>query len=87
MNGIGNKNPKDRTGNTPLHNAAYHGHIEICLFIVRNVIDKNPKNQQGRTPLHNAAEKGHKLVCELILQNIEALPWVCKGFSVKVCKI
>ena len=74
MNGIGNKNPKDRNGTTPFHIAAYHGCVEICLFIIRNVIDKNPKDQQGRTPLHNAAEKGKKVICELILQNIEALP-------------
>lgn len=82
MNGIGNKNPKDRNGTTPFHIAAYHGCVEICLFIIRNVIDKNPKDQQGRTPLHNAAEKGKKVICELILQNIEALPRVCKGFGV-----
>ena len=52
-------NPKDKSGETPLHWAAWNGNIYICQMIIENVVDKNPKDNGGYTPLHIAAEKGH----------------------------
>ena len=57
-------------GWTPLHEAAWKGHLSVCQLIVDNVDDKNPKNDNGKTPLHLASENGHSLVVQLILENV-----------------
>ena len=62
-----NTNPKDCFGDTPLHEAARWGHIDICQSIIANIKKKyfwyftnvNPKNVDGITPLHVAARFGH----------------------------
>ena len=53
------KNPKEKSGWTPLHDAALNGYQDVCRFIVQNVADKNPKDDTGNTPLHEAASVGH----------------------------
>ena len=45
------KNPQDGNGETPLHTAALHGHLEVCQLILEQVEDKNPKDNFGETPL------------------------------------
>ena len=35
---------------TPLHEAAFFGHVDVCRLIVENVKEKNPRNQFGQTP-------------------------------------
>ena len=57
-------------GNTPLHNAAWRGHIEIYKIIMAKVKDKNPRDHLGRTPLHWAAMGGQFEMCKLILENV-----------------
>ena len=34
---VNNKNPKDKYGETPLHEAADNGHYEICQLIIENL--------------------------------------------------
>merc|ERR1712062_45974 len=64
------KNPRNKYKNTPMHQAAFYGHYEICRLIVETVRDKNPVGYGGYTPLHYAAELGHLDVFNLILENI-----------------
>ena len=49
------KNPADKNGWTPLHEAAENGHGLICTLILENVEDKNPRDIKGRSPLDVAA--------------------------------
>ena len=56
-----NKNPKDRGGCTPLHNAARNGHLTVCQLIIENVRDKDPK-YFGWTPIQIATHYGLKNV-------------------------
>ena len=57
-------------GNTPLHTAAWRGHIEVYKIIMGKVKDRNPRDKFGKTPLHWAAMRGHFEMCKLILENV-----------------
>ena len=70
---IEDKNPKDFTGETPLHRAAKKGDLPICRLIIEHLPDKNPRNflESGDTLLHWAAKKGHLSLCKLIIKNVQ----------------
>ena len=55
---------------TPLHVAAWGGHMAICKLFMENLADKFPKNENGQTPLHFAAWSGHLAVCKLFMENL-----------------
>ena len=63
---IENKNPTDKIGWTPFHEAARNGHWKICKVIIDNVRNINPVDNYGRTPLDVAKWKQHFKVCTLI---------------------
>ena len=65
------KNPKDEFGQIPLINAALHGHLEICKYILEDLDNKNPADNYGVTPLHFAAANGYKKTCEIIMEHLE----------------
>ena len=44
-------NLSDINGITPLHIASYFGHLEICKFLCKHVMDKNTLDNNGKTPL------------------------------------
>ena len=51
-NSLEEKNPIDVNDNTPLHEAVYNGHLNICKLIINTAVaHKNPANYQGITPL------------------------------------
>jgi hypothetical protein len=54
-----------------LHEAARHGHLEVCTLIIDQMDDKNPKMGEFLdTPLHGAALNGNLYICKLIVDNI-----------------
>ena len=63
------RNPieKDSEGRTPIHNAAYGGHLEIVNFLVSYTSDPNVANEDGDTPIHFAAEGGHLEIVKLLV--------------------
>ena len=60
------KNPRDTRGSTPLHYAAYNGHLKICEAIMEELTNKNPKNNLGLTPMDMAEFTGQTNVVEAI---------------------
>ena len=60
-----NKNPANNDGDTPLHLAAQHGHLNVCELMIEKVVFKNPSNIQGETPLSFATQYGHEEICKL----------------------
>ena len=71
MDLLQNKNPRDIHGCTPLHAAAFNGHLEVCQAIMNESQDKNPSDNLGRTPLDAAAYNGNLGVCLDILHEIQ----------------
>ena len=68
------KNPRDKIGNTPLHSAAYFGHLNIFkeyFKIVGHTMYINPGDNYGYTPLHHAAEKNQLEVCKFIIEKVD----------------
>jgi ankyrin repeat protein len=49
---------------TPLHTAAYSGHVDVCATLVhRGGADLAARDNHGWTPIHWAAHGGHADVC------------------------
>ena len=65
------KNPKNLSRHSPLHEAALHGHLSICQFITKHTADKNPETVVGLTPFHYAAQNGHLEVYRFILEPLK----------------
>ena len=62
-----NTNPTNQLGDTPMHNAARDGHLEVVkCFLAKN--PENPENLYGFTPLHEAAIMGHFDIFQEILK-------------------
>ena len=53
---------------TPLHVAAWFGHIEIAKYLLDRGADINKKNRWGRTPLHYAQEAGSPEMREFLVE-------------------
>ena len=53
---------------TPLHNAAYYGHLKIAELLIKKGAKVNAKDSDGWTPLHKAAYKGHLEVAKLLIE-------------------
>jgi ankyrin repeat protein len=59
--------PNMRSGHTALHEAAWHGHVEVVDVLLRAGANVIAQNQDGRLPLHEAASEGHVGVIEKLL--------------------
>ena len=63
---LDNIHPTNHLGDTPLHNAARDGHLEV----VKCFLLKSKANSYGITPLHKACIKGHFDIAKLIFNAI-----------------
>ena len=67
--GLETVSPRDDSGCTPLHDAAYFGELEIVKCIMDKLEDKNPKNLDGETPMHLAVQEGDYEMCKVIINH------------------
>ena len=51
------KDLKDPTGCTPLHAAAYHGHFDVCNYLIAKSAKVEQRNGDTYMPIHYAAQK------------------------------
>lgn len=56
-------------GNTPLHYAAYNGHVEACEVLLASGADVDATNDAGCTPLFFAAQQGREAIVDVLLAN------------------
>ena len=62
---------KNNDDNTPIHRAAYRGHLEILKFLTENnggANFVNAKNSNGMTPIHNAVSMGHLEIVKYLIE-------------------
>ena len=52
-------NARSHGGNTPLHLAAWKGHIDVLHLLVENGADLEAQNNDGERALHSAANYGN----------------------------
>ena len=68
---LDDKNPRDRYGETPLHNAVRYGRYEICQFITKNTENLESLDILGNTPLKLAEQRSYKEISKLLKTSIE----------------
>jgi uncharacterized protein len=56
-------------GNTPLHEAAQRGNLELAKLLISKGADMNATLEDGRTPLALAAARKHEALVELFQKN------------------
>ncbi|HFU75743.1 MAG TPA: ankyrin repeat domain-containing protein, partial [Arcobacter sp.] len=54
---------------TTLHNAIYHKHSRIALFLINQGTPLNERDVQGNTPLHLATQRGNLRLVRTLVQN------------------
>lgn len=60
-------NVKDEYDNTPLHVAAWYGHLGIVTFLLQRGADVNARNVDDSTSLHLAVRAGHLEIAKHLL--------------------
>lgn len=69
-----NVNQPNEFGRTPLHIAAYRGHLELATLLLMHEADPNLQDSKGDTPLHDAVGQDAFEVTELLL-----VGWATEG--------
>jgi ankyrin repeat protein len=60
-------NGRDDLQRTPLHFAAYAGHLEVARLLLDNGADPAARDDWQQTPLHSAAGNGHEEPARLLI--------------------
>jgi hypothetical protein len=63
----------DWNGWTPLHDAAYNGHVEIVRLLLQNGAELNARSNEGSTPLHIAARHGNIDIFHLLVEKLNPI--------------
>jgi len=53
----------------PIHQAAWHGQVQVVAYLLKKNVDPNVKVGFGESPLHIAAGNGHLPIVKLLLEN------------------
>ena len=69
QNGANFEDEKYKQKIFPLHQASFHGHLELVKILLQKGFHVNAQHPQNFTPLHCAAQNGHLQVAKLLLQN------------------
>ena len=65
----------DNHGDTPIHLAAFHGHLQILRYYIEEKnCPKGCRNRYRNTPLHRAARQGHLDVVKYLVEEKECDP-------------
>jgi len=64
----------DPHGFTPLHRAAYNGHVEVCRMLIDHGANTNAQNWNHETPVHLAIQSRHPKIVELLLERGADVP-------------
>ena len=68
---------KDEINHTPLHYAAYQGHLEVVKYL--QCLDPLDQNSSSRTPLHYACQMGHLDITKYFIDKLCRNPsHICK---------
>ena len=69
-----NPNAPNNVGVTPIHQAAYYGHLEVIQLLMSKMNQEfdnpNPPRHDGCTPLHFAADQGHIEIVKLLMSSM-----------------
>ena len=57
-------------GNTPLHEAAFWGNVEVVRLLISKEANVDAKDYYGCTPLHDAVDYGNLEILELLLREL-----------------
>ncbi|XP_065197736.1 uncharacterized protein LOC135829261 [Sycon ciliatum] len=60
-------NEHSERGDTPLHDAAWRGNLEVCQALIAGGADCKIKNERGDTPLHDAVRRDNLEVCQALI--------------------
>ena len=65
---------KDEKNNTPLHYAAYQGHLEVVKYLQWLQLDPLERNFTGVTPIHYACQMGHLDISKYFIDKLRRNP-------------
>lgn len=67
---------KQNDGHTPVHSAAFYGHLEIVKFFICKGCNPNTASERGRTLLHACAQKGHLNIVKYLIEEKKCDPQI-----------